>query len=66
MNARWPVLVLLGLLSPALPHAGEAPRKVNVLFIAVDDLNTCLGCYGHPLVKSDRTLWCRGVSDRAT
>lgn len=30
----------------------QTPRKMNVLFIASDDLNNDLGAYGHPLVKS--------------
>ena len=32
--------------------AAQGGRKRNVLFIATDDLNNCLGCYGHPIVKT--------------
>lgn len=32
-------------------YALGAPRT-NVLFLIVDDLNTHLGCYGNPTVKS--------------
>ncbi|MGF1582293.1 MAG: sulfatase [Gemmataceae bacterium] len=45
-------LFLLLLIAPTFAQTKNTLSKPNVLFIAVDDLNNDLGCYGHSLVKS--------------
>lgn len=39
-------------MAAAAPVFARSERKRNVLFIASDDLNTCLSTYGHPIVKT--------------
>lgn len=52
MNARTTLaLVIIGLCWATFPAFG-ASAKPNVLFIAVDDLRTELGCYGHKHIHS--------------
>ncbi|MEJ7694964.1 sulfatase [Daejeonella sp.] len=51
----WVIMIAIFVLhigTEPLYAQSAAKKKYNVLFIAVDDLNTDIGCYGHPLVKT--------------
>jgi len=62
MKSSFIVAVGLALLA-ASPGQAQEKARPNVLFIASDDLNMALSCYGHPLVKSPNIdkLAARGV-----
>jgi arylsulfatase A-like enzyme len=45
------IFFLAHVLNSCTIFSHEKPAK-NVLFIIADDLNTTLGCYGHPVVKT--------------
>jgi iduronate 2-sulfatase len=68
MTPRHRLVALVLFLAIATAGHAAATSRPNVLFIAVDDMNNDLGCYGSPIVKSPNIdkLAARGVRfDRA-
>lgn len=49
---KSPLLPALLIFAALLAPLGAAEKKLNVLFIAVDDMNNDLGCYGQALAHS--------------
>lgn len=50
-NLKPFIFFIISILITPLESAAQK-KKMNVLFISVDDMNTDLGAYGHPIVKS--------------
>ena len=46
------IVYVLGMSGLSVRLSAADAARPNVLFIAVDDLNPILSCYGHPIVQS--------------
>jgi uncharacterized sulfatase len=54
LAAACTLLASAAFAAPAAAAASEKRQRPNIVFITCDDLNTALGAYGHPQVKSPR------------